>query len=52
MDKRKDDVIQIRVSSYEKKIIKRMAKKRKLNMTEYIKLALIKLNSEDEKYNI
>lgn len=49
MDERKDDVIQIRVSSYEKKIIKRMAKKRKLNMSEYIKLAILKLNSEDER---
>lgn len=49
MDERKDDVIQIRVSNYEKKLIKRLAKKRKLNMTEYIKLAILKLNSEDEK---
>ncbi|MBM7836456.1 plasmid mobilization protein [Clostridium sardiniense] len=49
MGERKDDVIQIRVSTEEKKLIKKMAKKRKLNMTEYLKLAVLKLSSEDEK---
>lgn len=49
MNERKDDVIQIRVSTEEKKLIKKMAKKRKLNMTEYLKLAVLKLSAEDEK---